>query len=102
ASCRTEDVCYEGADGTLDQGVCRAGCMRELEGERVCVGQVLPGEEECNGADDDCDGSTDEGFALDTPAQCGACGVACTDAEMCCEGRDGGLECANVTSSRDH
>ncbi|MEZ4252397.1 MAG: sialidase family protein [Polyangiales bacterium] len=33
----------------------------------------------CNGTDDDCDGNLDEGFDLSSsPANCGACGRACT------------------------
>ncbi len=56
-------------------------------GQARCQGGVLSactaGQERCDGADDDCDGKIDEGFAdavgaysLD-PANCGACGVDC-------------------------
>lgn len=35
-------------------------------------------DETCNGLDDDCDGSIDEGIDTDTdPMNCGACGVSC-------------------------
>ncbi len=37
------------------------------------------GVEECNGLDDDCDGTTDEGFSLTTDVDnCGRCGRVCT------------------------
>ncbi len=37
------------------------------------------GTETCNGLDDDCDGTTDEGFALDTDVNnCGRCGRVCS------------------------
>ena len=41
----------------------------------VCV----PRAESCNEVDDDCDGTTDEGFDTSRdPLNCGACGTACT------------------------
>ena len=49
----------------------------------VCVGPV-PAIEVCNGVDDDCDGTADEGFApggvYSLDAHCGACGNDCTGA----------------------
>jgi hypothetical protein len=37
-----------------------------------------PSVETCNGGDDDCDGTADEGFDTDTdPSHCGGCGNAC-------------------------
>ena len=45
--------------------------------------------ETCNGADDDCNGTIDNGFNLSTDeANCGACGVTCTNAH-------GNTQCAD-------
>ncbi|MBI5608701.1 MAG: hypothetical protein HY902_07455, partial [Deltaproteobacteria bacterium] len=56
-------VCYTGGSGTAGVGVCVEGkklCKDGQFGE--CLGQILPaGSEACDGADDDCDGFTDEG-----------------------------------------
>ncbi len=54
--------CYSGPAGTAGVGICKAGTQICLSGVwGFCAGQVMPGVETCNGADDDCDGSTDEG-----------------------------------------
>jgi len=54
--------------------------------------------ETCNGVDDNCDGTIDEGFDLDNdPANCGACGTVCPDglhASGRCEGGSCALTCA--------
>jgi hypothetical protein len=50
-------ACYRGPPGTENVGACRAGRMTCDAG---CVGEALPRDEICNGADDDCDGDTDE------------------------------------------
>ena len=49
----------------VDRGECRTGverCFQGLWGR--CAGAVIPGAERCNGLDEDCDGRSDEGFAL--------------------------------------
>ena len=77
-------------DGELFELACPiegapAGCV----GRRTCdsgrLSDCLPPAESCNGQDDDCDGTTDEGYrdargaySLDDH-NCGACGVDCTD-----------------------
>jgi hypothetical protein len=49
--------------------------------------------ESCNGQDDDCDGTTDEGFDLQNdPRNCGRCGVVCAGGESCEAGRCLGAE----------
>ncbi|MGK0362377.1 MAG: Notch-like protein, partial [Bradymonadia bacterium] len=58
-------ACYRGLDGTQNVGACRAGT--EVCGEG-CVGAILPGDEQCNGADDDCDGNADEGIGCECDA----------------------------------
>ncbi|MBI4700978.1 MAG: hypothetical protein HY744_07435 [Deltaproteobacteria bacterium] len=54
--------CFTGEPAQKSVGACKAGkqtCAPEGKwGE--CAGQVLPAKESCNGADDDCDGKTDE------------------------------------------
>ena len=83
--------CYEGPEGTEGVGACGAGeasCVAGALGP--CEGQRLPGEELCNGADDDCDGRSDEGFRLDSDeAHCGGCNQPCEQANTfpVCEGR---------------
>lgn len=65
-----ERVCYAGTVETLREGVCRSGTqVCEAGIWSACVGEVLPGEEVCNGLDDDCDGEVDEGLLL----ACGLC-----------------------------
>src|SRR5581483_2567661 len=55
--------CYEGPTGTLGPGrACKSG-TRKCDPSGVltaCEGQVLPGNETCNGVDDDCNGKIDD------------------------------------------
>jgi hypothetical protein len=68
-------ICYFGTDGTLGVGSCRAGLMTCDNGLwSECTGQVLPGTEVCDGADNNCDGATDEGVL----SACGDCNLDCT------------------------
>ncbi len=58
----TETCTYSGPAGTAGVGICKAA-VRTCTGGAfgACTGEVLPGTESCNGLNDDCDGSTDEG-----------------------------------------
>ncbi len=47
--------------GDTDVGACEFGVETCVDGAIVCVGARGPTPETCNGLDDDCDGSTDEG-----------------------------------------
>jgi len=70
------EACYGGGAETLGVGACRGGSMTCQEGEwGACLGQVLPGEEVCNEADDDCDGETDQGVL----SPCGDCNDECEE-----------------------
>ena len=86
--------CYTGPAGTSKNGVCSSGISFCLEltrradaGVEVyydyggCEQQVLPSIEICDGADNDCDGNTDEGLLN----VCGDCGE---DPIEECDGHD--------------
>lgn len=55
--------CYTSNTSELLNGICRFGVQRCLTGKEVCIGEVKPQEEICNGVDDNCNGQTDEGFS---------------------------------------
>jgi hypothetical protein len=64
--------CYSGPAGTSGVAGCKPGtqmCIVSggVAGWGTCLGEVLPAPELCNGADDDCNGKTDDG--LSTPIQ---------------------------------
>ncbi len=56
------ESCYTGPAGTLGKGICKAGIRTCTNGAwSNCDGEVAPQTETCNGIDDNCDGSVDEG-----------------------------------------
>ena len=96
----THVKCYEGRSGTQGTGVCTEGeALCDATGHlAICKGEVLPLAEVCDGLDNDCDGTVDNGVdngcggcgALphSLGEQCGDCGVyACsgTDNVACQE-----------------
>ncbi|MDF1563155.1 MAG: MopE-related protein, partial [Deltaproteobacteria bacterium] len=77
-----QESCYEGPAGTETVGLCQAGTRTcDATGDwGPCDGQVLPltTDDDCDGADSDCDGSTDEDIDPNAPETCGGCGVVCS------------------------
>jgi Notch-like protein len=77
------ELCYTGPAGTANQGVCRAGesaCVDGVAGP--CVGETVPAEEICDGADNDCDGVVDQDAA-------GGCGCVPGTTRDCYAGPEG-------------
>ena len=80
------ESCYTGAPGTLDVGLCAAGsraCAEGVFGE--CTAQTLPVDEACDGKDNDCDGTPDDGCDDDEDGWCDA-DLAYTPGEWCPNG----------------
>ena len=56
-------ACYTGPSSTEGKGLCKAGQQTCASGKwGSCTAQVVPVTEVCDGKDNDCDGSTDEGL----------------------------------------
>jgi len=74
------EACYDGPAGSAGKGICRAGSRSCADGGwGACTGSVTPGEEVCDGQDNDCDDEVDEGCAC-TPGNKRPCG---TDVGAC-------------------
>jgi MYXO-CTERM domain-containing protein len=76
-----------------DQPPCTAGTWTCVNGASSCIGEVPPGTEACNLADDDCDGQVDEpGSCPNTDDACvdGVCVQPCRGGEFPCPG---GFDC---------
>ena len=72
--------CVPGVDGPIQQneGQCNLGTRSCQSGGVICVGAVFPSFELCNGLDDDCDGTVDNGYnTMTDPLNCGMCGHVC-------------------------
>ena len=105
--------CYTGPAGTAGVGICAGGeqtCDVRPDGSAswsACAGAILPGEEACNGRDDDCDGLNDEGCECDVGAT-RACypgaestrGIGlCADGVQSCVGSSSGSSWAACTGA---
>jgi hypothetical protein len=82
------ESCYEGEPPeSAGVGSCQAGQRFCVDGEySECLGQVRPGEEICNGRDDDCDGDIDEASAALLTCNTPLPGECSRGARMCREG----------------
>ena len=59
--------CYPGPSGTENVGECKAGTQTCVNGQwGACQGEVTPQTEICDGKDNNCNNSTDEGLSTDT------------------------------------
>ncbi|MBI2893953.1 MAG: hypothetical protein HYY06_10405 [Deltaproteobacteria bacterium] len=88
-------ACYHGPDGTSGVGRCTEGtqvCEDGVLGE--CHEQVLPSEELCDEADNDCNGEVDEGVL----SECGTC-MPCQDH---CAGPGDGCEPFDLEEEAAH
>ena len=75
-----------GPCATGEPGVCARGERQCLNGEVVCVGDVVPSDEVCDGLDNNCNGQIDEGLRN----ACGQCadaiGERCDAIDEDCDG----------------
>jgi len=87
-------ACYAGPAGTVGVGVCRAGTQSCIAGTfGACTGEVLPSAETCDGRDNNCNGTVDEGIAprvcYSGPAGTAGVGLCRTGTQTCSGGAFG-------------
>ncbi len=97
-----DDVVDEEVGGeacTVGVGVCAATGLSYCDGQRVrCdVAAGPPGDEICNGVDDDCDGRTDENFPPVGTACTEGLGRCRTQGRWACDPMTGGPRCDRET-----
>jgi hypothetical protein len=84
--------CYTGDPATKGVGICKAGTMTCTGGKwGTCSGEVKPTTEKCNGLDDNCNGTIDEGnpggganCSTGKPGVCGAGKTSCVNSTTIC------------------
>ena len=87
--------CYNGPAGTLNTGVCREGTQNcvSIGNWGACQGAITPSPEICNGLDDNCNGSIDEGI---TAPACSKTLGACAGTRQTCLGQAGWRDCTHA------
>ncbi len=104
-------TCYGGPAGTAGVGLCKSG-FEECSSSSApywsgtCQGEVVPATEVCDGDDNDCDGTTDEGFDQDGDGVT-TCDGDCDDGDAdrypgnneICDGKDN--DCSASTRDAD-
>ncbi len=102
-------ACYTGSAGTAGVGACKNGTISCTSGiPSACAGQVLPATETCDTIDNDCDGTTDDGFdtgvACDggDPDSCASGSVTCATTSTTECRRDGPLSVLRFDESAGH
>jgi hypothetical protein len=69
-----------GVNCGTDDGICTFGTTACIAGELQCLGGTPPDVESCNGIDDDCDSTIDNGFdKLNDPRYCESCAGCALD-----------------------
>ena len=81
--------CYTGPKMPLDTegvGACKSGTQSCVNGQLgLCVGEVVPSPEQCNGVDDDCNGQIDDGeFGIGMPCTIATIQGPCALGEKAC------------------
>ncbi|MBO6940607.1 MAG: hypothetical protein JJ863_36880 [Deltaproteobacteria bacterium] len=77
----------------MDEGACTTGTTACMGGSVECVGATEPSTELCNGIDDDCDGTIDQGNP-EAGRLCGSSTGACTQGREVCTA--GALVCTGA------
>lgn len=96
--CQTGDMrgCYSGDPSTKGIGQCQEGTQSCEQGAwGNCVGEILPSQEICDGLDNDCDGTTNNGDFNGMPCATGLLGACNTGKTICNLGQ---IYCAPVAT----
>jgi hypothetical protein len=99
-----------GTCSTGQPGVCAAGTLECQSGGLVCVPNQSPSAEVCNGLDDDCDGTVDDGnpggggtCTTGLPGVCSTGTLQCQGGSLVCEpGIQPGEQTENCTDGLDN